>query len=519
MKSAKRKKLRVLPGENKPNQIRGGASLVSSEIRFRRLYESAQDGILILDGKEGKILEANPYIIQLLEYPETELLGKELWQIGLFEDQKKSQVAFNVLQQQGYVRYEDLPLKTKNGLIREVEFVSNAYQSDGERVIQCNIRDITERRAKENVLAASHEDLKQTVRELAERNFEFSELSEMADSLQTCVSLEEAYRVVARCCTQLFPGTQGVLYTANGSQNVVEIAIEWGAPVLVENEFFLNECVALRRGRVHAVDGAGSGMNLTCQHIDSVIAHYLCAPMIAYGEIQGVLHLRNNEKQTVPVEKSLQSFAKSKLGLAGTIADYIGLALANLKLRETLRQQSIHDPITGLYNRRYMREALERELRRSVRDQRPLGILMFDIDHFKKLNDTYGHEAGDAVLKAVGSVLRTQIRGNDIPCRYGGEEFLIILPGIPLDECEQRAEKLREELKRLDVQHDGKSLPRISFSVGVSAFPNHGDILDDLLKVADTALYSAKTAGRDRVVVGQATAAAAVVEGRSPSFN
>jgi diguanylate cyclase (GGDEF)-like protein len=248
-----------------------------------------------------------------------------------------------------------------------------------------------------------------------------------------------------------------------------------------------------------------------CQHLEPEVTHYLCAPMIAYGEIQGVLHLRN-------IEKSTDSFAKSKLGLAGTIADYIGLALANLKLRETLRQQSIHDPVTGLFNRRYMKEALERELRRAVRDQRSLGILMFDIDHFKKLNDTFGHEVGDAVLNALGNFLKMQIRGNDIPCRYGGEEFLVILPRLPLEECQQRAEKLRDEVKRLDVQHEGKLLPHITFSVGIAEFPEHGDNLDDLLKAADNALYLAKASGRDRVVVGRA-ATSTFEQGLTSSLN
>ena len=369
------------------NRIPEVKAIIASEIRFRRLFESAQDGILILNGKTGKIVEANPFIIHLLQYTEKELIGRELWEIGLFGDQKKSRRAFNELQKNGYVRYEDLPLKTKGGKVKEVEFVSNAYNADGERVIQCNIRDITDRKTDENAVAAAHESLKKTVKELGERNHEFSQLTEMADSLQTCVSLEEAFRVVARCCVQLFPGTQGMLFTTKTSQPVVEMAIEWGSPILGETEFVPNECVALRRGRVHSALEMNSGANPTCQHLDPAVKNYLCAPMIAYGEIQGVLHLRT----------TLKPFEKQKLGLAGTIADYIGLALANLKLRETLRQQAIHDPVTSLYNRRYMKEALERELRRAHRDQRPLGILMFDIDHFKKLNDSFGHEAGDAV--------------------------------------------------------------------------------------------------------------------------
>lgn len=487
-------------------------SLIASESRFRRLFESAQDGILILDGTTGKILQANPFLFHLLDYSEKELIGKELWEIGLFEDRSKAQLAFAHLQQTGYVRYEDIPLKTKAGVVKEVEFVSNSYKEAGERVIQCNIRDITDRKSNEKALAASHESLKQSIKDLAERNKEFALLNEMGDSLQSCVSLDEAHRVVSRFSGQFFPGTQGGLYTTKASQKIVERAVEWGGTALGGNDFLPNECVALRRGRVHLVNNGDAKSNLICQHFDQPALNYLCAPMIAYGEIQGVLHLRSIEANSILLDES-------KAGLAGTIADYIGLALANLKLRETLREQSIHDPVTGLYNRRYMKEALDRELRRALRDQKPLGILMFDIDHFKKLNDSFGHEAGDAVLLALGQLLKTKIRGNDIPCRYGGEEFLIILPGLPLEECQSRAEKLREEVKHLDVQYDGKSLPRISFSVGVSVFPQHGDHLDDLLKVADAALYKAKASGRDRVVLGQAAIDMPFEEGRAASLN
>jgi len=517
--------------ESSPDRLPAEKALVASEIRFRRLYESAQDGILILEGKEGRIIEANPFIINFLEYGEKELLGKELWQIGLFEDEKKSQAAFDELQRKGYVRYEDLPLKTKSGKTQEVEFVSNAYESDNERVIQCNIRDITARKAHEDVLAAAHELLKkavieqattqvamkQSMKELSDRNLEFSLLSEMADSIQSCVLLEEAYRVVARFSVQFFPETQGVLYTTKLGGNGVGLAIAWGGTISGDNEFSPNECVGLRRARVHASnkDNADkSSSNLTCQHLEQPPpAYYLCAPMIAYGEIQGVLHLRGLEAKPGSAEKPPNPFDKSKFALAGTIADYVALALANLKLREALRQQSDHDPVTGLYSRRYMKEALDRELRCAIRDQRPLGIIMLDIDHFKKLNDSFGHDAGDALLSALGNFLKAKIRGNDIACRYGGEEFLIILPRIPLNECQTRAETLLEEIKCLEVKHAGQTLPRLSISAGISGYPDHGDLLDDLLKVADTALYSAKAAGRDCVVVGEKTAVATILVG------
>ncbi|OVE76697.1 hypothetical protein BVX98_05285 [bacterium F11] len=473
--------------------MRTEKSLVSSEIRYRRLFESAKDGILILDAHTGKINDANPFIKELLGYSGDEIAGKQLWEIGLFEDQKRAHVAFHELQTNGYVRYEDLPLISKDGQPREVEFVSNIYQADGENVIQCNIRDITDRKRVERDLDQIHKKLKISMKKLTERNQEISVLSEMGDSLHTCFVLEEAYRVVARFCQKLFPDTQGGLYRLNTVQNIAEVAIEWGGPLLGEQEFAPNECVGLRRGRMHVVTGSGSSADHSCGHLGESPSDYLCAPIIAYGEVQGVLHLRGEV-----------SFEKAKQSLAGSVADYIGLAIANIKLREALRSQSIHDPVTGLYNRLYMKEALDREHRRAIRNQKPLCLLIFDIDHFKKFNDTFGHEAGDSVLRLLGSFLKNQVRGGmDIPCRYGGEEFLLILPGISLDEAWKRAERLRDDVKSLTVQHQGKALQPVTFSVGISAFPDHGSVIEDLLKTADSALYRAKAEGRDRVIVGE----------------
>jgi len=489
---------------NNADHLKADIILAASEVRFRRLFESAQDGILLLNAGSGKITGANAFLKDLLGYSENELMGKELWEIGLFDDQERAHTAFQELQSKGYVRYEDLPLKTKDGATREVEFVSNVYESGGDQVIQCNIRDITDRKIVERALAETNESLKATIKKLAERNREIELLSEMGDSLQSCVSIEEVYRVVARFSVQLFPGTHGALFKVKGSQNLMEVATEWGGTMQGEQEFSPNDCVGLRRGHVHAISEEGSSSNLICQHLDQPIANYLCAPMIAYGEVQGVLHLRSVESEPAAAEPGAHGLEKTKQALAGTVADYVGLAMANIKLRDALRQESIHDPVTGLYNRRFMKEAMDRELRRATRNRRPLGILMIDIDHFKKLNDSFGHEAGDVVLNALGNFLKLQIRGNDVPCRYGGEEFLIILSRIPLDECRQRAEKLREDVKRLEIQHNGKPLPAITVSIGVAAYPDHGRSIDELLRVADTALYRAKDLGRDCVVIGQA---------------
>jgi diguanylate cyclase (GGDEF)-like protein len=187
--------------------------------------------------------------------------------------------------------------------------------------------------------------------------------------------------------------------------------------------------------------------------------------------------------------------------VAVSIGDNISLALANIKLRETLRHQVIHDPLTGLFNRRYMGETFKREIARLRRKKAPLGVIMMDLDHFKRFNDTYGHEAGDSLLESLGKFLERQVRQEDIPCRYGGEEFVLILPEASLDVTQKRAEEIRQGVSQLQVSHRGKVLEMITLSLGVAIFPEHGANEDDLLRAADNAMYQAKAAGRNRVMV------------------
>jgi diguanylate cyclase (GGDEF)-like protein len=185
---------------------------------------------------------------------------------------------------------------------------------------------------------------------------------------------------------------------------------------------------------------------------------------------------------------------------ATVVGERISLALANLRLREVLRGQSIRDPLTGLFNRRFMEESLERELRRAIRGKQQVALLMLDIDHFKRFNDTFGHQAGDALLRALGNLLKESTRGQDVVCRYGGEEFAFVLAGASLDAARKRAELLREEIKQLNVRHGGQLLGAVTLSVGIAVFPDNGDSAEHLLKAADDALYRAKEQGRDRII-------------------
>jgi len=316
-------------------------------------------------------------------------------------------------------------------------------------------------------------------------------LNEMGDILRACFTTEEAYSVIVRVAQQIFPAKVGALYVIGSSRNVVESAAVWGAPELAENSFSPPECWALRRGRTHWVENAHSGM--ICKHVHHPSPDgYMCIPMMAQSEALGVLHLMqpDNVKMT-----------ESKQRVAITMSEHIAMALSNLRLHETLRSQSIRDPLTGLFNRRFMEESLELEIRRAARNQRPLGMIMIDLDHFKYFNDNFGHEAGDLLLKELGTLLRTNIRGEDIACRYGGEEFTLILPEGTSAVTRQRADFYKDAIQRLDVHFRGMPLGRITASMGVAVFPDHGRSAQALIEAADKALYRSKAAGRDRVTM------------------
>jgi diguanylate cyclase (GGDEF)-like protein len=226
----------------------------------------------------------------------------------------------------------------------------------------------------------------------------------------------------------------------------------------------------------------------------------LCVPILAQGEALGILHIQATDQNP--------SLGEAELSFKTTFTAQVGLSVANIRLREALRAQSTKDPLTGLYNRRYLQEMLDREIRRAIRSEQALGVLMLDLDHFKNFNDTYGHDAGDAVLRETASFLVRSIRAEDFVCRYGGEEFVVILPTADLRAAEARAQRIRAKLRDLVILHNGRSLGLITASIGVAALPAHGTNEKELLQAADAALYRAKREGRDRVAVAEAPIAA-----------
>jgi diguanylate cyclase (GGDEF)-like protein len=353
-------------------------------------------------------------------------------------------------------------------------------------------RDTERRRQAEARLQETNQKLTTWVGELQQRTLEITLLGELADFLQTCRTTDEAFQVVGQFAGRLFPDHAGFLGVLRPSRDAVDDVAAWGDPESQKPTFSPDECWAIRSGRLFAVDGSHTAP--MCGHFSSAPSRgYLCVPMMAQGEPLGVLHVEG----PAVVDSRRESIQR----LAVSVAEHVALGLANLQLQERLRYQAIRDPLTDLFNRRYMEESLDREVRRAARHRRELGVIMLDLDHFKSFNDTSGHEAGDTLLRGLAGLLQTRIRAEDIACRYGGEEFTVILPDASLDVTRQRAEQLRDRAQHLTVDYRGQLLGPLAISLGIAVFPQHGATGEELLRAADAALYRAKHEGRNRVVV------------------
>jgi diguanylate cyclase (GGDEF)-like protein len=360
-------------------------------------------------------------------------------------------------------------------------------------------REIAQRKAAQTQLTASHEKVGRLLDDARRQTAEITQISELGNLLQACTSREEVFRLIPERLRRLFPGASGCISLFSASRNRVESVAKWGI-CPVQQIFFPDDCWGLRRGRTHAHPGGQSAPR--CSHLTGEGAS-VCIPLIANGDAIGTLSIQEDDPvNPIPApDPDSETFARRRQ-LAGAVAEQIAVAVANVNLRESLRLEAVRDPLTGLYNRRYMQEFLERELHSARRKRRPVAVMMLDLDHFKRYNDNFGHAAGDKALAAVGEILLRSVRAEDVACRYGGEEFALILPECSLLQATVRAGEICRRLKEnRELEH--QTTNPVTVSIGVAAFDETTDRVDLLLKFADDALYQAKRAGRDRVVVAR----------------
>jgi diguanylate cyclase (GGDEF)-like protein/PAS domain S-box-containing protein len=475
---------------------RAEEALRSSEQHLRNIVNSLFTFVAVLT-PEGILVQANQALLEAAALKPKDVLGKHLTQTYWWSYspsiQVEMQTAIERVSQGERVRYEVDGRVSDNQFINIDFALTPMFDSAGKvNFLIASGIDVTERKQAEVARVQALDQLSSRVNELKQRNREITLLSEMNDFLQACLTVEEACTTLAQLVEPLFPGASGEIFLISNGKRLVEPVATWGVSPLSDLKSFIpSDCWALRRGKPHWVNDPDNG--LLCKHLHHALpAESLCIPMMAQGEALGVLYLSSLETGTL---------TPAKQQLATTVAEHIALAMANLKLRETLQNQSVRDALTGLFNRRYMEESLKREMQRCDRKQQPLSIVMIDVDRFKRFNDTFGHNAGDAVLRELAQLLQKYVRGSDIACRYGGEEFTLILPEASLDVTQQRAELLRTAVKQLNVECNGQSVGVITLSMGVASFPTYGQDPEAVIKAADEALYRAKNEGRDRVIV------------------
>ena len=469
-------------------QKRAEEYLRSASIYVRSLIEASLDPLLTISD-DGKIMDANTATERITGVTRGRLIGSDF--SAFFTDPEAARAGYERVFAQGYVI--DYPLAACHASGERVEVLFNAslYHDESGRVagVVAAARDVTA--------------LRRSQSELEETNREIRILSQMSDLLQGCQSAAESYPLVQASLAELFPDASGACFIENPSNQLLVCVAHWGRNGVRTDSFLADDCWALRRGHVHAV-GFGQSINPRCKHLQDDRQPYLCAPLLAQGKTFGSICVMP-EEGTASEQRNGR-----RQRLAQMVADSLGLALANLMLRDSLRALSFSDPLTGLFNRRFMEETLARELSRVGRLGGQIAVAMLDVDRFKDFNDSFGHAAGDLVLVNIARLMLEFRQGVDVACRYGGEEFVLILPEISAEAAVERFEQFRQSIADLSLEFEGRELPHIAVSIGVAIFPEHGDKASDLLRAADEALYRAKNAGRNRVVMAGAGSTASL---------
>lgn len=469
-------------------------ALRESEARLQRVLDGANDGFWDWNVTTGDILfsrngiemlgyrpdEISPHISswQKLVHPD----DQPLWQTALVAhfagETPRYQAEYRLRAQAGDWRW--LLVRGK----------VTARDAAGQPLWMAGTHtDVTDRRLIE-------EALYDTLVGVQRRADQMTALNHMSDLLLSCESRQEAYEIILRGARRLFDGCIGNLAMREDASSDLRVMASWGNTRLLPATFAPHDCWALRRGVPYELEDPAH--SVPCRHfVHPPTRAYLCLPLIVRGEAIGLLYIGASESMAE------EQFRES-CTLAVTVGESIKLALSNLKLQEALREQAIRDPLTGLFNRRYLDETLPRELYRRQRAGEPLVVAMLDLDHFKHFNDLYGHEAGDTVLRAVGGLLRRSLRASDLACRYGGEELTVVMSGSSLDDARTRLDALRQAVVHLHLPYRDGTLPAVTVSIGVASADAGETDPAALLSRADAALYRAKEQGRNRVEVAGA---------------
>jgi diguanylate cyclase (GGDEF)-like protein/PAS domain S-box-containing protein len=465
----------------------------SRSLQLPRHLDEGPFGMALIDLR-FRFLRVNKALCRLLGYSREELESLGLPDITHEQDVHNcAHLVEQVLEGTLPHAHIDKRFIRKNKEALWVQFTASVIRDDS-GIPVCSlaiIEDITERKRAEETLQLTNQKLEAWAGELEEVSRGMSLLAEMGDRLRACLTKEETYEAVVRIAQQVCPARVGALYVVDETRSVADSVAAWGDASLLERGFPIEECWALRRGRPHWVGDTLTG--LLCNHLGFPPPEgYFCVPLMVHRQAVGLLYL-------VPTNGEGKSGANQRLALA--MADHIAVALSNLRSHESMQGQSVRDQLTGLFTLNYMEASLDQELSRALRNQRPLGLIGIDLDHFDVFNKAFGPDAGQAVIRELGGLLQANVRKEDIACRWGEQRYAVVLPQGSLEATRQRAELLRRMIRELEVHHHGDTIGHVTVSVGVAVFPVHGRTVDALLQATDGALKTARNAGGDTVAV------------------
>jgi diguanylate cyclase (GGDEF)-like protein/PAS domain S-box-containing protein len=465
------------------------------------LIENNPLAIVVHDG-EGRVQLCNEAFTKLFLYSREETVGHFLDPLICQLDDAVKAEALTIRVTPGNSLHETVRRRRRDGKTLDVELHAVAISLNGQTDGAYEIYNDISEQVKTAAQAHDHsESLNRLVEELQLRTKQMTLLNEMGDLLQCSATSAEAHAVVGEIAKRLFlVSTAGTLFVFKSSRNLLEAVTHWGKSDVSDQSFAPDACWGLRRGQPFWSEYPGGVV--ICSHLKNPLpARYLCIPLVALGDTLGVLHIQYDLSQRNGGTEAFESLQESQQRLAVAVGGRVALSLASLLLRESLRAQSIRDPLTGLFNRRFMEHALDRELQRAKRRSLSVVVVFLDLDHFKRFNDTYGHDAGDAVLCSMAGLFQKHFRGEDVICRYGGEEFAFILSESSSKDAVKRVEELRQAAKRHRITYKEQVLDFVTFSVGIAAFPENGLVAEQLLQAADRCLYESKARGRDCVTV------------------
>lgn len=488
--------------------------LEKSERNFRLIFDEAPIGKAVV-APDGHFIIVNRALCHILEYSESELLQKRFQEITHPDDLQQDEALLERLLsgEISSYRMEKRYLSRSGQVVLAQLDVCVLRDADGMPVhLISQIQDISMRKQAEASLRESHIGLEHSLAQMTRWHREMNILSELSSILQSCETQAEVMAPVGNLSAKLFPDYSGILYTFSSNDGKLIPIANWGSAPSNSNAVCTDDCWAVRTGHAR---WARSDDGLQCRHLEDMPADAdaLCVPMTAQGELTGLLVLRQKAAHHGPIDDRTRLDVER---LAIMTMDRTGVAIANLKLRETLREQSVRDTLTGLYNRRFLDENLPREVCRAQREHTCLTVLMIDADHFKAINDAHGHEVGDEVLRAIGAVLRRELRKGDLVCRFGGEEFTVLMPGASIEQASAKAESIQHAIRKAGANLSVPLQQTLTISIGIASYPHEAEDASTLLQAADAMLYEAKRRGRDRVFSRLSTAGPSAISSRQP---